>query len=303
MRLVIAMLLFVLVLSCAFCLAFVEIASANEWGSPVDADTMIVVIIDGIRADNADTMLARLDDSLMAWGAASFPNFETRLDAYTDPRHASLLTGHHETLDSCCCNAAGVNVNPTIIELLDQRGMLVTAKEHLSNTIIGVDHNILVDLGTIEGPDSLTYSAFNDSFATILPAYSLLELARYDKRAHIWTMSNYYNDLALIASQAADVVLDLVASRAGGRTVVFVTTDHGRHNDGANNAQTRHGHTPCGAALCSGCDDIWLYAIGSGVTGGVYSRAYTHENLAATAMLLFGLPVTSTALPITDCFE
>lgn len=294
-----------LLMACVL-MGIADLARANEWGSPIEADTVVIVTIDGIRSDNADSMLAEMHDSLMTWGAAHFANFETARDGLTDPRHRALVTGYHETLDSCCCNlgAPGTYPHTTIGTLLNGGALFVTAKEHLSGTIPDCGTTVLVDLGFTEGPDSVSYRVWQDSMATIRPAFSLLELARYDKRAHVWTTSGYWSALDSIGREAGRIVIDLANSLRNRNVLLVITTDHGRHEDEWPGIRpfVNHGHTPCGAALCDGCNDIFAYIIGPGVIPGTYTRAYSHENLAATAMLLFGLPIKSQAVPITDCF-
>lgn len=291
--------------------------SANEWDSPVVPDRFVIVYIDGIRADWADTMLARLDYSLITRGAAFFPNFRTGKDGLTDPRGGAMITGYHEDLGGCCCNLSGNPIDhPGIGKLLPDStdALFVTAKRHLAETVDGNGMTVWVDLGSSEGPDSLAWHVFRDSMALYHPHFAVLNLAAFDMRAHIWSISNYYGALSQKANEATDCILALYDWLAAdtvyaGKTLLAVTTDHGRHSDDWPMLRpwASHGHYPCGAELCAGCDDIWLYLCAPGTAGwlrtGTFERAYTHESLALTAKLIFGLPMVGERIPITEWIE
>lgn len=351
-------------LSAALVLLCSLLAASVHRSEAFQSDHVVVMTIDGMRQDWADTMLVDLSSYMTANGAAYLPNFTTTsptapgTSSVTDPRHAAILTGYFEPINADCRNEGSI-VHPTIFELLrkdrgvsQEQTVLVTGKQHLAETdAYSIDPGYGSTYGAYvvcfsgpypEGfcppdtvftnPDEVPNEWIRDAaishIRTYAPVFTLINFSFSDWRAHRLT-TIYCNDttayflntthpigLKEIGRIVSQCVIDVIAAceaqpEMAGRTLFFVGPDHGRHNaDVEDERVTRpkgwaHHLHKC-LPVCSGCDDIFLWALSPGnsdVVPGTYLARHSHEGLGTTIRGVFGFPTTGDEPPISEIFS
>ena len=114
----------------------------------------------------------------------------------------------------------------------------------------------------------------------------LVNFHEVDRVAHWGDWSWHTEALQKTTRAIADFWFDLQQNPTyANNTVLFVTTDHGRHLDEEDDGWISHG---CG---CEGCRKTFLLALGPGIKRGYVTDAlYSQKDLAPTVAHLMGLP-------------
>lgn len=323
------------------------LAACPAGALPVPAESLrtVVVTIDGIRKSEFVTWNERLLSWIDSTGVY-LPLVVNATRGITEPNHA-ILWGSGDP--GQCLNMEGHPAEPMHFELLRrQRGLpitataVVTGKQHLADATIHSCHPdygrpyrttmicatsggpaCLGDQTLMQGPDSLVMQAALAHLAAHDVAWMGINLSEYDFICHDIGLVCCQGDTACYWRRAEDVyreaerlVLDELwpflgtHPRYAGRTLLIVTTDHGRHDDGVLDGFTGHGHgwlpdsTGC-APTCPGCAEIWAMFAGPGIHIGYEAAGtYTLEDIASTTefMMSFGNPF-QTGVPIAEAME
>ncbi|MFH1279049.1 MAG: hypothetical protein ABIK65_11815 [Candidatus Eisenbacteria bacterium] len=296
---------------------------------PAESLHAVVVTIDGIRKSEFLAWNERLESWIDTAGAY-VPNVVNRTRGVTDPNHA-ILWGSGDP--NQCVNCEGHPDQPMHFELLRKERRLppsatafVTGKNHLIETDDCSDHpdygmpyratTLLVATppppclqGSFpyQGPDSLIVRRAIDFLDTNGVVWMGINLSEYDFMAHLmgFTCADgdtgfYWAKLEEIYREAEHQIIDVLwpflqnHPRYGGRTVLVVATDHGRHLDWEADGFQSHGHGYAGPGggcnlNCAGCRDIWAMFLGPGILRGCRVGA-THEidDVAPTVRALLG---------------
>lgn len=310
----------------SFCLITPVAASV-----PPDSIRAIVVTIDGAPEWTISAWNQRMvswADSIGVW----MPDVEELKIGVTDPMHSKLWGSANPAM---CLNQEGFPLDPLHPELLQaQRLWLpessvveISGKGHclqanLHSLFYGTTYQVPQILVTTEseclsggsiayqGPDSLIVKAAIAYLDNHDVYWMGLNLSEYDYMTHWRGLDCCGNDTTCywfqaerIYREAERLVIDVLwphlesDARYAGRTVLLVTTDHGRHiteTDGIG-AFLNHSHgwlpDSSGCALnCAGCRDIWAAFVAPGIVkqGYVPTGTYTDDDLAPTIRYLMG---------------
>lgn len=296
---------------------------------PAESLHAVVVTVDGIRKSE----FLQWNERLVAWidtAGAYVPNLVNRTRGVTDPNHAILWgSGDPEQ----CLNHEGHPAAPMHFELLRKERSLpasatafVTGKHHVIETnecsdhrdygvpyrastllVISTPPECLNDMIQYQGPDSLIMKRAIGFLDTNDVAWMGINLSEYDFMAHLMghvcahgdTVA-YWARLEEIYREAERQIIEILwpflqaHPRYGGRTVLVVATDHGRHDDSVGVGFLNHGHgyvSPGGACglNCAGCRDIWAMYLGPGIRRAYRATAtYEIDDVAPTVRALLG---------------
>lgn len=290
-----------------------EASPGDGTGSPVatGATTRFVVIItiDGIRQDMADSILA----PLFAWGAKEavwIPNLVSKRRCITDPNHMIYL-GVPDA------GAPIGNWEPARLPLATERirqqwgrsskdVAVFSGKEHVIATCLSSEplgkqfasSGFLVDsYPTHQGPDDSTAATALRYITANHPVLTLINLSQFDWEAHgrdfpHWKrplggpkgierserryMNDYWLKLDRVGRRAAALAREIIAaieadSVMGGRSTYVVATDHGRHDP---EYSKEHGlrdnfDHAHEGDCCEGCRNIWGIIYGPDTENGL----------------------------------
>lgn len=298
----------------------------------VDPDTVrtIVVTVDGIRED----WFLDWNIRMIAWGESLgtyIPDVWNVKRGITDPNHMILYGSSDPDM---CANLEGYPHNPMHHELLrSQRDLakdqtpIVSGKPHLAATVVHSSHpaygepfeadTILVrtqesdlcpgNLNYFQGPDSLIVRAAIEHLDSADVKWMGLNLSEFDRMTHDIGFDCCEGDTICFLAHAEQIyqtaerlIIDTLWGHIestptyAGKTLLVITTDHGRHDDWILEGYKNHGHgwlpdsTDCEVA-CNGCRDIWAIFIGPGIQSGrIANGTYWNEDIAPTVRYLMG---------------
>lgn len=259
---------------------------------------VVVVVVDGGRYSETlgDPTLAnhpRIGNDLAAVGAmpALFQNLGQTV---TVPGMSAILTG---TLQNVANDGTERPHSPTLSEYLRK---LAGVPDSLVRVV--VRKGKLDVLGWSDHPDygaaygAATRAGFNSDLETFVegraqllryrPTFMLLHLGDTDFLGHANDWPGYLASLHLADSLVWRLWNDIQADPVlAGTTTLFVTNDHGRH-DQAHGGFQNHGDA------CPGCRRIMLVMAGPDTRAGFQSAShYDQRDIARTAGYLLGVPM------------
>ncbi len=279
--------------------------------SPASPPKIVIVVIDGIRASEgfADSTKANIPfmwNTLRPQGTLC-TNFKNTGFTATVTGHSSMVTGVYQNLVN---NGTQLPDNPSLFEYYrkhtgapDTDAVAITGKFKL-NVIVNSNHP---DYGT-------AYAGYTDhdhsnDFAILdrvswwmenhQSRFIFASFPNTDSSGHSGNFSNYVTDLAVADSLVNCLWSNIQADSAyADNTYMFITTDHGRHDD-AHGGFVNHGDN------CPGCENIFMLALGPDIRqGGTVSNFFTQRDICDTAAHLLGVPVPySTGNVIWELFE
>jgi hypothetical protein len=129
-------------------------------------------------------------------------------------------------------------------------------------------------------------AAARERLFTDRPAIMALNLADTDVTAHSGSWPGYLRALQVADSLVYDLWTKIEADTGlAGQTTLFVTNDHGRHDD-AHGGFTNHGD------YCTGCRRLQMLVLGPDFKSGwVSSTALQPVDIVPTVSVLLGIPV------------
>jgi len=277
------------------------VAAAICLGAPsgtfAATDHTIIVVLDGIRAsegfdDPAHAHVPRMWNDLRPLGTW-IPEFRNDGWTITNPGHASVLTGTWQYLAN---DGTQRPTSPTLFEffraatgLPASSAWVVTGKSkldicsHSIDPAYGAPYGASIDC--VNRTDPNTYAAFTGRLAADHPRVSLFHLADIDIKAHQSNWNGYLRAIEIADSLVYELWMAVESDPVlSGKTAMFVTCDHGRHDD-AHGGFSNHGDT------CLGCRRIPFLALGPDVAaGGEGTLVRTQRDIAPTIGALLGFP-------------
>jgi hypothetical protein len=258
---------------------------------------VVVVVVDGARytetfGDPALAQVPRIGHDLAAIGAqpVTFRNVGV---TNTVPGMSAIMTG---TLQPIANDGTERPHLPTICEYLrkdagvpDSLVRIVALKAKLS--VLGAsDHPAYgpawaghVNAGVFAG-DLDVFLAARAELLKYHPVFTLFHMGETDIFGHSNDWPSYLRSIHLADSLIWQLWTDLQADpEFAGRTTMFVTNDHGRH-DAAHGGFQNHGDT------CPGCQQIMMIVAGPDTKTSYISGAHWDQrDLTATAAHLLGV--------------
>ena len=286
----------------AACAAPPSVASSQ----PVEH--VFLFVIDGVRAsegfDDPDyTQVAALVEELAPLGSL-LTQMEVRGQTVTLPAHQVYVSGTFSDYGNFSPYEGRENYvprSPTLFEAYRRHyGVPPGACWVISNTdLVGPDvtHSLMPGYGlqlradavfeTEEVRDDLwAWQQLESVLASNEVALALINLHDVDDRAHQGEWETYLSRAELGSDEIAAFWQWLQASPVyQDRTVLMVSTDHGRHLEGVEGGWVSHGDE------CTGCRQAFLLALGPGIRQGYVSDDPTSLlDVAPTIASLMGIP-------------
>jgi hypothetical protein len=255
----------------------------------------VIIVIDGGRYSETfgaeDLYLPRIWHDLRPKGTI-WTNFRNDGLTSTVPGHASIITGTWQKIS----NEGKENpAKPTIFEYFRKSTgasknsvAIVSGKSKLHHLI----HSNASGYGARFG-SSYCEAADDKSVTELLkkvlardhPKIALVSLSDVDNAGHTGNRAEYTASLRT-ADSLIYVIWQTLQNDTNyhGRTTVFITNDHGRHDD-LHGGFKKHGDD------CEGCRHIMLLAAGEGIpAGGMIDKKRDLRDIVPTIGKLLGFP-------------
>lgn len=262
------------------------------------AAKVVILVIDGLRytesfGDSTAAHIPRLAGELGPQGVL-FDDFRNDGMTTTNPGHVSMLTG---TWQDVANDGSERPDAPTIFEYFRDHysapaddAWIIAGKakldvcSHSTGTLYGPDYGATENVGTWDDPTVV------DTVLAVLerahPTLLVANLPGVDVAGHGGDWESYVSAITTADSLVLEVwsALQTDAFYAGS-TYLFVTNDHGRHDDS-------HGGFRGHGCSCEGCEHIMLLAVGPDVASGhAVTRTHTLLDLCSTVGKILGCPV------------
>lgn len=258
------------------------------------AQNVIIVVVDGLRAsegmDADSTHLPRIWNELRPAGMI-WPSFRNEGVTTTVSGHASVLTGSWQNLPN---DGSARPTAPTLFEFYrrhtaapESATFVVSGKAKLSVLTHGTDSAFGAPWGArfvLGAGDTAVMARTREVLSGVRPRLVLVNLADVDVAGHSGNWQAYLAAIRRADSLVHGLWRFLEAdSFYRGTTTLFVTNDHGRH-DNAHGGFQNHGDG------CEGCRRIMLAAVGRGIPAGLVPQATrTQRDIAPAAAALLGI--------------
>lgn len=279
--------------------------------SSARAQNVIIVVIDGVRYSEsfggAHSTIPYLWQMLRPQGVI-WENFTNDGVTYTCPSHASIVTGTWQTIAN---DGSERPTFPTIFEYFRKEAALpqsacavVAGKPKLHVLSYSTHPDYGSDYGAsvhIASNDLAVFDSLRSVLASDRPRLVIVNFPGTDFAAHAGILEEHLSALRVADSLCAEI-WQLITSDPfyAGNTTLFVTNDHGRHDD-------QHGGFQSHGDSCPGCRHIMLLAVGRLIPADrVSTTGRTQIDLATTvgSLLGFACPygqgVTILADPVTS---
>jgi hypothetical protein len=261
------------------------------------ADTRVVLfIIDGPRwtetfGDSAHAHIPGMWNTLRPQGTLC-TNFRNEGWTLTIPGHATMLTGIWQHL-----NNQGLErpAQPTLFEYYRKEkrapatdALVVSIKEkldaiaHGNSPDYGPAFGATVDVG--QKSDIETYEHLIQHLDAESPHLVMASFSEVDLSGHANDWTGYLRHIEIVDSLAVLTWNHLQSNPAyAGKTYMFVTSDHGRHDDA-------HGGFKDHGCECDGCRHIPFLALGPGIRADyVTSAHHTQQDICKMVAELLGI--------------
>jgi phosphopentomutase len=221
-------------------------------------------------------------------------NFRNEGITLTNPGHSSIETGTWQDLD----NEGKLRpYMPTMFEYFRKE---TGADEQSTAVIVGKSKLNILTYSTykeygekykaavyIGSNDNEVFSLINSVLFTKHPRLVIINFPSVDLAGHTGKWDNYIAALKNVDSLVYEIWQELQSDKFYyGNTTVFITNDHGRHDD-AHGGFQEHGDG------CEGCRHIMLLALGKGFPAGrVVNKTRTQCDILPTigSLLSFSTP-------------
>jgi hypothetical protein len=262
----------------------------NSLKTETSGPKVIILVIDGLRysegfGDPTAEHIPYLSGVLAPQGTL-FDNFRNTGDTRTVPGHAAMVTGTWQYLENDGSERPDM---PTVFEyfrktypIAPNKTQVVSGKSKLAICSYGTHPEYGAAYGATEdvdlGQDPVVFDELISVLGTDHPSLVLVNFASVDWAGHSADWERYTDAVEVADSLTAEVWEYLQSDTVyAGQTFLFVTNDHGRHDD-ANGGFDNHGCT------CEGCQHIMLLALGPDVRAGyTVTNLYTLRDLCPTA--------------------
>jgi hypothetical protein len=269
----------------------VLVCMLSAWS--VSAQNVVIVVIDGLRYSesfgSSDTHIPNIWNSLRVQGLL-WTHFRNEGVTSTNPGHASIETGTWQTIPNDGTQRPSF---PTIFEYFrketgssEQSCAVIVGKSkldiltHSTHPEYGPAYAAMLRIATDD-------AAVIDSLKAVLTAHRprliLINLPDVDVAGHAGIFANYLTAISRADSLTAEI-WNVIQSDPFyiGTTTMFITNDHGRHDD-AHGGFQGHGDS------CEGCRHIMLLALGRSIPSDrVTAEARSQIDIAPTVAALVG---------------
>jgi hypothetical protein len=215
----------------------------------------------------------------------------------TIPGHSTLLSGAWQYL----ANDGSERVpDPTLFEYYRKAmgasatdAVLVGGKPKLSACAYSTDAAYGAAYGALEdlqnATDFETYDHLIGHLDTDHPHFVMASFSQVDQKAHTGVWNDYIRQMEIVDSLAVLTWNHLQADPVyANQTYMFITADHGRHDD-AHGGFQNHGDT------CPGCQHVIFLALGPDVRPDYeVTNLYTQRDVCTTIGRLLGVQTPQT---------
>ncbi|NIM18709.1 MAG: hypothetical protein GTO51_00440 [Candidatus Latescibacteria bacterium] len=256
---------------------------------------VIVVVIDGSRytetfGDPSHSWIPFMWNELKAQGTI-LTNFWNEGLTQTNPGHASLATGTWQTIAN---DGTERPDKPTFFEYFrktlaipDSLTFVVVGKSKLNicsySTRVGYGepYGARVEAGFAN--DTATFNALLSNLDANHPRLVLVNFADVDRKGHSGIWTDYLDAIQTADSLVFELWMHLMNNLFyAGTTYLFITNDHGRHDDDHGGFQG-HGDS------CEGCRHVMFFAMGPKIREDyVVSGVHTQIDVCPTVGALLG---------------
>jgi hypothetical protein len=272
---------------------------------------VVILVIDGPRytetfGDPAHTYIPRMWNEMRPQGTL-FTSFRNEGWTSTVPGHTSILTG---TWQHIANDGTERPTQPTLFEYYRaatgapaSKAYIISGKSKLDVCAFSTDpgYGSTVGATAIVGlaSDQDVYSALISTLQNQRPRVVMATFPNVDQMGHSGVWDDYVDAIAgadsLMANAWAYIQSDTFYT---GRTYVFVTNDHGRHDD-ANGGFQNHGDS------CEGCRHISCLALGPDIRQGyTVSNIFMQRDIGVTAAAILDVSAPDMmGLFMQDMFE
>jgi hypothetical protein len=231
---------------------------------------VIIAVIDGARytetfGDPAHQYIPRIWSTLRPLGTI-YTAFRNEGLTETNPGHASILTGtwqsiandgtvrpHMPTLFEYFRKGTGAAANQNCVILGKTKLDILSYSDHPA---YGSAYGGAVSYSASQYDDQIAMTNFRNAITTSHPQILIINLPKTDNAGHTGVWGSY-----LAGLQTADTLVQAMWTIVqndpvmAGKTTMFITNDHGRHDD-AHGGFTNHGDA------CEGCRHVMLLVLG-----------------------------------------
>jgi hypothetical protein len=277
---------------------------------------VVILVIDGPRWSETwgePTRQYIPQRAKLAAEGAWFSDFACDGPTYTNAGHAALTTGFHQDIEN---SGQALPQRASIFQRWlkasgapAEQAWIVTSKDKLK---VLADCEDPAWRGTFRprtdcgiqgaGPfggyrsDAVTFPRLLAVLKEHRPRITLANLKEPDARGHAKDWKGYLQAIRDTDAMAGELWQFMRTDPAfAGKSVLFITNDHGRHLDGVRDGFVNHGDD------CPGCRKIELLALGAGIAPGtVVNRHHNQIDVAATTARLLGIDLPSAGKPIPE---
>jgi Metalloenzyme superfamily len=280
--------------------------------STVPDPKVIVFVIDGPRYEDSfgDPLHAHVPDiwsELRPLGTLC-SNFRNMGWTNTVPGHTTMLTGVWQYLAN---DGSQRPQQPTLFEYYrketgapPQDAVLIGSKSKLHACAYSLDPAYGATFGALDDVvENLTdveiYGRLIARLQTDHPHFVMASFPQVDQKGHSGVWSDYIRQIEIVDSLAALTWNHLQSDpEYAGQTYMFITADHGRHDDAHGGFQS-HGDT------CWGCQQVIFMALGPDIRADYeVTLLYTQRDVCTTVGMLLGVATPqSDGFLIYDLFE
>ncbi len=271
------------------------IAPAPAEKNPFDT-RVVLFIIDGPRwsetfGDSLHAHIPGMWNTLRPQGTIC-TNFRNEGATLTIPGHATMLTGQWQYLNNQGLERPKL---PTLFEYYRKEmnapepdALIVSMKEKLEACAFGEDsaygepYRALGDFSPAS--DIETYEHLITHLDSDSPHLVMASFSEVDLEGHSDNWQGYLRHIEIVDSLAVLTWKHLQANPAyAGKTYMFITSDHGRHDDD-------HGGFQNHGCKCDGCRRIPFLALGPRIKPGYEcATPHTQQDVCALAAWLLGV--------------
>jgi len=262
---------------------------------------VVIFVIDGPRYQDSfgDPLHAHVGDiwsQLRPFGTLC-SNFRNQGWTLTIPGHSTMLTGVWQYLPN---DGSQRPPNPTLFEYYRKatgapatEAVLVGGKPKLAACAYSVDPAYGAAFGAsvdvTATTDFATYDRLINRLDADHPHLVMASFSQVDQKAHSGNWSAYLRQMEIVDSLAVLTWNHLQADpEYAGQTYMFITADHGRHDDAHGGFQD-HGDT------CDGCTHVIFLALGPDIRADYdVTNLYTQRDVCTTVGLLLRVPTPQT---------
>jgi hypothetical protein len=231
---------------------------------------VIIAVIDGARysetfGDPAHQYIPRIWLTLRPLGTM-YTGFRNEGLTETNPGHSSIMTGTWQSI----ANDGTVRPHmPTLFEYYRKGTGAVAAQNcvilgktkldilgYSDHPSYGSPYGGTVSYSASQYDDLIAMNNFSNAIATYQPRIIIVNLPKTDNAGHTGVWGSYLAGIRG-ADSLVNAMWDIVQADPvmGGKTTMFITNDHGRHDD-AHGGFTNHGDA------CEGCRHVALLVLG-----------------------------------------